>query len=98
MKDSLERHDAILRAAVTGSNIDDAIPLAGRGEGTTLLPELQLRRGDLLVDGPDGNRAGAECCFERALDVARDLDARMSQLRAATRLCRLSRAGSSLSP
>jgi hypothetical protein len=69
--------------------IDEAIEVAGRGSGTTLLPEFQVLRGDLLSAGPEGN--GAEHCFQRALSVARDLDARMSQLRAATRLCRLSR-------
>jgi hypothetical protein len=55
------------------------------------MPEFHLLKGDLIAAGPDGNRAGAEPCFQRAFDVARDLEARTSQLRAAIRLCRLSR-------
>jgi predicted ATPase len=35
------------------------------------------------------NGADAETWFKRALDIARDMDARMSELRAAVRLCRL---------
>jgi predicted ATPase len=70
--------------------IDEALDVAGRGSGKTLLPEFHLLKGDLLSGGPEGIRAGAEPCVQRALHVARELDARMSQLRAATRLCRLS--------
>jgi hypothetical protein len=78
------------RAAEGLALIDDALEIAARDAGKTLLPEFHLLRGDLLSGGPEGHRAGAELCFHRAFDVASDLDARMSQLRAATRLCRLS--------
>jgi len=70
--------------------IDDALEIAGGGSGKTLLPEFQLLRGDLLT-GHEDDLAEAEHCFRRAFDVADELGARMSQLRAATRLCRLSR-------
>ena len=70
--------------------IDEALEVAGGGSGATLLPEFELLKGDLLA-GVDGELPGAERSFQRAFDVARDLDARMSQLRAATRLCRLAR-------
>jgi predicted ATPase/class 3 adenylate cyclase len=71
--------------------IDEALEVAGPGSGKTLLPEFHLLKGDLLSGGPEDKRAGAGPCFQRAFDVARELEARMSQLRAATRLYRLSR-------
>jgi predicted ATPase/class 3 adenylate cyclase len=73
--------------------VDEALEIAGRGSVKTLLPEFHLLRGDLLCAVPGGDRADAVACFQRARDVARDLDARMSQLRAATRLCRVGRGG-----
>jgi predicted ATPase/class 3 adenylate cyclase len=79
------------RTAEGLAHIEEALDVAGGGSGTTLLPELQLLKGDLIAAGPEDNCAGAEPCFQRAFDVARDLEARTSQLRAAIRLCRLSR-------
>ena len=67
--------------------IDDAIEIASPGR--TLLPEFHVLRGDLLSAGATGDPAAAEASFQRALDGARELDMRMLQLRAATRLCRL---------
>jgi predicted ATPase len=69
--------------------IDEALEIAGRGAGMTLLPEFQLLKGDLLLALPQENGANPEPWFQRAFDVAQVLDARMSQLRAAVRLCRL---------
>jgi predicted ATPase len=71
--------------------IDEAIDIAGTGSGLTLLPEFYLRKGDLLLALPGANGDGPEPWFQRALDVARELDARMLQLRAALGLCRLQR-------
>jgi tetratricopeptide (TPR) repeat protein len=76
------------RAAEGLDLIDEALEIAARDAGKTLLPEFHVLKGDLLSAGPEG-RAAAEPCYRRAFDVARELDARMSQLRAATRLCRL---------
>jgi predicted ATPase len=69
--------------------IDEALEIAGRGSGMTLLPEFQLLKGDLLLALPKATGANPEPWFQQASDIAKGLDARMSQLRAAIRLCRL---------
>ena len=79
------------RAADGLALIDEALEIAGRGSGMTLLPEFHLLKGDLLIALPQVNDADPEPWFQRAFDVAQGLDARMSQLRAAVRLCRLPR-------
>ena len=53
-----------------------------------LLPEFCVLKGDLLLELPT-NSDDPERWFQRAYDLAKDLDARMSQLRAAVRLCRV---------
>jgi hypothetical protein len=77
--------------------LDAAIEFMSQGEGTTLLPELHIQKGDLLsslaADEATAAQAG-EPWYRLAFDRADNLGARMSQLRAATRLARLSqRAG-----
>jgi predicted ATPase len=69
--------------------VDEALEIASRGSRSTMLPEFQLLKGDLLL--ALGQRTGSdpEPWFQQALDLAKRLDARMSQLRAAIRLCRL---------
>jgi predicted ATPase len=79
------------RAADGLAQIDEALEIAGRGSGMTLLPEFHLLKGDLLIALPQVNGADPAPWFQRAFDVAQGLDARMSQLRAAVRLCRLPR-------
>jgi predicted ATPase len=69
--------------------IDEALEILGRGSGVTLLPEFHLLKGDLLCALSGNNGADAERWFQRAFEIARDLDARMPELRAAVRLCRL---------
>jgi predicted ATPase/class 3 adenylate cyclase len=69
--------------------VEEALEIAGRGFGTTMVPEFQLLKGDLLLALGQGDGADAEPWFRRAFDIAQRLDARMSQLRAAVRLCRL---------
>lgn len=66
--------------------IDEAIEAFG-GRVNILYPELPLIKGDLLLalSGADE----AEPWFQNAFDVSGDVEARMSQLRAATRLTRL---------
>ncbi len=76
-------------------SIDAAIELMSPGAGTTLIPELHLLKGDLLaaMAAVDGNGvAQAEDWYRRAFDRAGELGARMTQLRAATRLARRARA------
>ena len=64
------------------------------GGGTTLLPEFQILKGDLLLAlrRTATRPSEAEHWYRLGFDRARDLNARMSQLRAATRLCREARA------
>jgi predicted ATPase/class 3 adenylate cyclase len=72
------------------SLIDEALTIAGRSSDETLPPELDLLKGDLLMlAGAAG--ADPEPWFRRAFDGAEGLGIRMSQLRAAVRLCRLGR-------
>jgi predicted ATPase len=71
------------------AKVEEALQIAGRGSGTTMVPEFQLLKGDLLLALGQGDGADAEPWFQRAFDTAERLDARMSQLRAAIRLCRL---------
>jgi hypothetical protein len=57
-----------------------------------MLPEVWIVKGDLLrALAPDDARGGADAepLYRKALDRATELDARMAQLRAATRLARL---------
>jgi hypothetical protein len=71
--------------------IEEAIEIASQGSGLTLLVEFYVLRGDLLLLLPEPNGSAAESWFRRAFDVARELDARMPQLRAAMGLCRSQR-------
>jgi len=68
--------------------IDQAVALVGESSTMPLLPELFLVKGDLLA-ADRATDGGTAPWYRRALESARALDARMSQLRAATRLCRL---------
>lgn len=70
--------------------LEEAIEIGDQGSGMTLLPELYSLKGDLLLLS-DRNDRTAESLFERSFDMARDIDARMLQLRAAVRLCRSQR-------
>jgi hypothetical protein len=79
------------RAAEGVALIDEAIDVAGQGSGLTLLPEFQTQKGNLLLLLPEVNGDGAEPWFLRAFEGARELDARMPQLRAAIGLCRAQR-------
>ena len=71
--------------------IDTSIEIFGADSAASMLPELRIARGDLLTaGGGNGSDAGdAEACYRLALNRSAELGARMSQLRAATRLARL---------
>ena len=74
------------------ASLDTAIEILSPGRGVSVLPELYLVKGDTLAsmasaDGRDP--APAAAWYQRAIDRAGQLDARMAQLRAATRLARL---------
>jgi hypothetical protein len=66
--------------------IADALELAG--SDTTAASELFLLKGDLLTAAGAANADAADW-FQRAFDVAGSQGVRMTQLRAALRLCRL---------
>jgi predicted ATPase/class 3 adenylate cyclase len=67
--------------------IDDALELAGSSD-TSQIPEFSLVKGDLLIVA-GGADADAAHLFQRAFDDAGSGGVRMTQLRAALRLCRL---------
>jgi predicted ATPase/class 3 adenylate cyclase len=71
--------------------IEPAIQMTKAGD--ILYPEFALLKGDLLLASADVD--GAESSFRSALVAARELGARMPELRAATRLTRLSAASGS---
>jgi hypothetical protein len=75
------------------ARIDPAIEIMSEGPDTTILCELQILKGDLLLalagEGRDSQQA--EYWYRLALSRARALNVRISQLRAATRICRISR-------
>jgi predicted ATPase/class 3 adenylate cyclase len=75
------------RAAEGLGMIEDAIEIAG--SELTVLPELYLLKGDLLLAVPDAGGSAAESWFQLGFDMAEGLDAKMLQLRASVRLCRL---------
>jgi hypothetical protein len=69
--------------------IDEAVALVGEHGTMPLLPELLLVKGGLLATADGANVDSASLWYRRALESARALDARMSQLRASAGLCRL---------
>jgi hypothetical protein len=67
--------------------IDEALELGGPNDETA--PLFHIVRGDLSLLGPEPDAAAATASFERAYAVSERFGARMPQLRAATRLCRV---------
>jgi tetratricopeptide (TPR) repeat protein len=70
--------------------VDDALELAARGDGSTIA-ESCLLKGDLLIAAGSAD-ADPAYWFQQGFDLAGTHGARMTQLRAALRLCRLGRA------
>ena len=71
--------------------IDAAIELLASSDRNALLPEMHLLRGDLLTSlasGAPGAPTEATTAYRAAVEIARSLGARMSELRGVTRLCR----------
>jgi len=81
-----------VRPADAVQPLETAIEIMSPGEGSSMLPELHLLKGDVLaaLAATDADaRAVAEPWYQRALDRAGVLGARTAGLRAATRLARL---------
>jgi predicted ATPase/class 3 adenylate cyclase len=84
--------DACAGAGLTDeglASIDQAVATVGEASTMPLLPELFLVKGDLLAAADRVAEGGPAPWYRRALESARARDARMTQLRVATRLCRL---------
>jgi len=80
------------RAAQGLPRLDTAIEIMSPDPGTTMMSELHLLKGDMLATlaaDDKSARSSAEPWYQLAFDRAGVLDARMTQLRAATRLGRL---------
>jgi hypothetical protein len=69
-------------------HIEMTTPLVGPRTIGVLFPEFQIVRGDLLATGIADGQENPETLYQSAYDFAGTLNARMSQLRAATRLAR----------
>jgi predicted ATPase len=67
--------------------LDEALGLMDENSERCWEAELHRLRGELMLSNEE--QAGAEACFQRALDVARSQCARSWELRAATSLSRL---------
>lgn len=81
----------LMRAGHPGDGLnplDTALDIVKPVGGTTLWPEYQLLRGDMLLAAPAQAATMAADCYRAALDRAEGLGARTAALRARTRLCR----------
>jgi predicted ATPase len=62
---------------------------SGASGGVILVADALSLKGDLLLAKSQPNSNEAEACYQRAINMARPPEARMPELRAATRLSRL---------
>jgi predicted ATPase len=69
--------------------MDEAFALVAKNGERMYEPELHRLRGELLLRCARNKQAEAELCFQRALTIARQQEARWWELRAATSLGRL---------
>jgi len=77
------------RATAGISMVENALDQVGRTGGRWIEADLHRHQGELLLIGDKPDAQEAEACFRRALAVARQQEARMWELRAATSLARL---------
>jgi predicted ATPase len=77
-----DRHDGL--AAVT-----EAQAVADRHEEHAYEPEIHRVRGELLLRQDHSNAAEARSCFQRAIEIARNQNAKSWELRATMSLARL---------
>jgi hypothetical protein len=84
--------EALLAAAdLDGAEaaLQEGFAFVDRSEERYWLADLHRLNGRLALRRPQPDRKGAEACFHRAMSVARDQQARLLELRAATDLARL---------
>jgi hypothetical protein len=67
--------------------VDEALAIGG--PDSVPAPLMHVVRGDLSLLGPEPDVAAAQASFEHAYALAERFGARMPQLRAAVRLCRV---------
>jgi predicted ATPase len=71
------------------SSLDEALGWVGRNDERLYEAEVHRIRGELLLKQEPPDTLQAEHCFEQALTVARDRQAKSWELRAATSMARL---------
>ncbi|MBL8710161.1 MAG: AAA family ATPase [Rhodospirillaceae bacterium] len=69
--------------------VEEALERVERTKDRFAEAELYRVKGDLMLCGDDPDDAGAESCFQQAIEIARGQNARCWELRAATDLARL---------
>jgi tetratricopeptide (TPR) repeat protein len=88
----------LIRAGVCGqagrpeeglASLDEAMTIVGQGSANPLASAFCRLKGDLLLALSPENQAEAEPWFQQALEIARERQARMLELRAAMSLSRL---------
>jgi len=72
--------------------LDEGMEIATHWSGRAMLPEFLRLKGDLLLASTPENVTEAGSLFQYALEVAKELQARMLELRVAISLCRMWRA------
>jgi len=69
--------------------LDEVAGITGGASGSIMEADAQSLRRDLLLAKSPSDPIEAEACYQQAINIARPVDARMPELRAATRLSRL---------
>jgi predicted ATPase len=84
-----QAHSRIGRGNEAVGLLDDAIRRADETGERWFEAELYRIKGQLSLTSPSANKAKAESCLERAIEIARSQDAKWWELRAATSLARM---------
>ena len=69
--------------------VDEVIGMTSGASGGLMWADAHSLKGDLLLAKSPPNYNAAEACYQQAINIASPLEARMPELRAATRLSRL---------
>ncbi|MGE5224125.1 MAG: adenylate/guanylate cyclase domain-containing protein [Omnitrophica WOR_2 bacterium] len=71
------------------ARLDEAMEIGSHSSGRALIPEFLRLKGDLLLAMNPNNASEAESLYQGAVEIAREMETRMMELRAAIRLYRL---------